>query len=509
MDPRAKAKGIYGRVPYFSYAQPPLLASPPPPKPADRPDAVSADLEKELTCSICTSILLHPVTLLDCLHSYCGACAKEWFSSASPAGSSLSPAYPVSKGCPTCRQSVRAIRPSTHLAAITELFLKHNPQHARDKEEIARLAKIYSPGDRIIAERDHGGTHSRNRSLSSLSNRRAGDGWWNGWVDDVDENEEQYYAAISASLMDLIPRATPGGIASPTSSLSVHTGTSSGVTSSTSGSRRPTMLPAGSMPITGGSSSSIISSGSASGGIVSGAASNTSTVQVNCDVCRKTHIQSLVHYHCSICRNDNYNLCQECFLGGKQCRGHHELIERRYNVEKHEMEQGIFCDTASCRKNCNDMFWSCNNCTTRTGTYKYCPECVNNATCCNHDLVAFSVNPDILRSCGLAANRNSLVLSQRALAGELVQPAPVAVTTRCDLCSHPIAPSTAYFHCRACHGADWDCHTACLNLYSTRGADGVAKCLAHHPLQKLVQVQMPDPQNPTHYVRRALPNSHP
>ncbi|KAF3922091.1 hypothetical protein ABW20_dc0109265 [Dactylellina cionopaga] len=478
MDPPRssyKTKAVYGRSGYYTYPAPPMPA----PKPADKSDPVSTDLEKELTCSICTSIFHHPVTLLDCLHSYCGACAKEWFTSQS--ATSHASAYPVCKGCPTCRQSVRAIKPSPHLAAITEMFLKHNPQHARDQEEITRLAKIYSPGDRIITSPGDG----RNRSLSSLSNRRAGDGWWDGWVDDVEENEDQFYAAISASLRELIPRATTNGLASPSSSITAHTGSSSGgATNDTSGtSRRPSAM-------------------------VSTVHIPTDTPQVNCDACATPHIQSGVHYHCSICQNDDYDICQNCFLNrNSRCPGRHEMIARRYNVETHQMEKGIFCDTTSCRKNCNDMFWSCSACTTNTGTFKYCPDCVNNATSCNHDLVAFSTNPEILRRCGLAPSRNGSSYLQRAR--DLVQPAPVSVTTRCDLCSQPINPSTTYFHCRACHGADWDCHTFCLSLYLPRSSDGVAKCLAHHPLQTLIQVQMPNAQNPTHFVRRALPSSTP
>ncbi|KAK6539593.1 hypothetical protein TWF694_009802 [Orbilia ellipsospora] len=473
MDPhsRYKSKAVYNRSGYNPYHNPPLPIQPPP-KPAEKPDSVSVDLEKELTCSICTSIFHHPVTLLDCLHSYCGACAKEWFTS-QPTTSHTS-AYPVPKGCPTCRQSVRAIKPSPHLAAITEMFLKHNPQHARDKEEIARLGKIYSPGDRIITDRSPG--DSRNRSLSNLSNRRAGDGWWDGWVDDIDENEDQFYAAISASLRDLIPRATTG-LASPASSISVHTGSSSSGTHEALTTRRTSLL----------SNNTLMAE----------------NLQVNCDHCQTPHIQGGVHYHCRICRGDDYDICQTCFTRDIRCPGGHEMIPRKYNPDNRQMEKGIFCDTPTCRKNCNDMFWSCSVCTSSTGHYKYCPDCVNKASSCNHDLVAFSTNPDILLRCGL--DRASVPLLQQAT--DLVQPAPVSVTTRCDLCSQPIPPSTTYFHCRACHSADWDCHAACLSLYLPRATDGIAKCLLHHPLQTLIQVQMPNAQHPTHFVRRALPGS--
>lgn len=460
-----------GRIGTLRYNPSPPTSAP---SAADKTDAISSELEKELTCSICTSIFHHPVTLLDCLHSYCGSCAKEWFTSSPP--NLQGGSYPVSKGCPTCRQSVRAIKPSPHLASITEMFLKHNPQHARDPEEIAKLAKVYTPGDRIITDRSPG--DSRNRSLSSLSNRRAGEGWWDAWVDDHEEHEEQFYAAISASLRDLIPRATTG-FATPSSSVGGHAGSLSGSGSNgTLTLRRPAPLTTALPP--------------------------ENAIVVNCDHCRASHIESSVHYHCNICRQDDFDMCHRCFSQGERCPGRHEMISRKWNAETRIMEKGIFCDTETCRKVCNEIFWSCSACTTAAGTYKYCPECVNSAVSCNHDLVAFSASAQTLRRFGLGSfsYRHGLHALQ-----ELVQPAPVSVTTRCDLCSEQIAPSTTYFHCRSCHDADWDCHTSCLSHYSHPNADGIAKCLAHHPLQALIQVQMPDARNPTHFVRRALPTN--
>ena len=38
------------------------------------------NLEKELVCFICTEVLYQPLTLIDCLHTFCGSCLKEWFS---------------------------------------------------------------------------------------------------------------------------------------------------------------------------------------------------------------------------------------------------------------------------------------------------------------------------------------------------------------------------------------------------------------------------------------------
>ncbi|PWY76521.1 hypothetical protein BO83DRAFT_406999 [Aspergillus eucalypticola CBS 122712] len=95
------------------------------------------DLEKELTCSICTDLLYQPLTLLDCLHTFCGSCLKEWFSAqASRARSSSS----VRFTCPSCRAVVRETRPN---ATVT------TPDRDKSAEEKEEIAQRYKHGDSV------------------------------------------------------------------------------------------------------------------------------------------------------------------------------------------------------------------------------------------------------------------------------------------------------------------------------------------------------------------------
>ncbi|KAK8214560.1 hypothetical protein IWZ01DRAFT_519328 [Phyllosticta capitalensis] len=82
-------------------------------------------LEKELSCSICTDVLYQPLTLLDCLHTFCGACLKECANSLHP------------YTCPSCRASVRATQPNA----------TSNPSRGKTERERDDMRKIYKPGD--------------------------------------------------------------------------------------------------------------------------------------------------------------------------------------------------------------------------------------------------------------------------------------------------------------------------------------------------------------------------
>ena len=105
------------------------------------------DLEKELTCSICTEVLYQPLTLLDCLHTFCGSCLKEWFSSqASRTSSTVVNPYT----CPSCRAPVRETRPDAKVTTLLEMFVQANPASAKTPEEKDEMQKRYKPGDTVI-----------------------------------------------------------------------------------------------------------------------------------------------------------------------------------------------------------------------------------------------------------------------------------------------------------------------------------------------------------------------
>lgn len=132
------------------------------------------DLEKELTCSvshifpicgpfllvykatdcwsdiipqICTEILYQPLTLLDCLHTFCGSCLKEWFSLQVTRASTANP-NPFS--CPSCRASVRDTRPNAGITTLLEMYLQANPSKGKGEQEKEEMRKRYKPGENVL-----------------------------------------------------------------------------------------------------------------------------------------------------------------------------------------------------------------------------------------------------------------------------------------------------------------------------------------------------------------------
>ncbi|SZF00453.1 unnamed protein product [Blumeria hordei] len=111
------------------------------------------DLERELTCSICTEVLYAPRTLLDCLHTFCGSCLKEWFawqlsSWRSTSSTILPDSTPYT--CPSCRAPVRDTKHNSSVTTLLEMFLAANPGKCRSPEELVELQKYYSVGDHVL-----------------------------------------------------------------------------------------------------------------------------------------------------------------------------------------------------------------------------------------------------------------------------------------------------------------------------------------------------------------------
>ncbi|KAL3431082.1 hypothetical protein BDV09DRAFT_177173 [Aspergillus tetrazonus] len=105
------------------------------------------DLEKELTCSICTDLLFQPLTLLDCLHTFCGSCLKEWFyTQASRRPSTTTPRYT----CPSCRARVRETRPNATVTTLLEMVLTANPERAKPAAERAEIEERYKHGESVF-----------------------------------------------------------------------------------------------------------------------------------------------------------------------------------------------------------------------------------------------------------------------------------------------------------------------------------------------------------------------
>ena len=120
------------------------------------------NLEKELVCFICTEVLYQPLTLLDCLHTSCGSCLKEWFSyqykkASNSRSSQTSNAYT----CPICRANVRDARHNATVSRLLDMFLLANPEKARSTQEKEDMAKAYKPGEDILPKLEASRRHDR------------------------------------------------------------------------------------------------------------------------------------------------------------------------------------------------------------------------------------------------------------------------------------------------------------------------------------------------------------
>ncbi|KAH8767900.1 hypothetical protein F5882DRAFT_191096 [Hyaloscypha sp. PMI_1271] len=111
------------------------------------------DLEKELTCSICTEVLYQPLTLLDCLHTFCGSCLKEWFAfqlSSHRASPSPLPETGLPYTCPSCRAPVRDTKHNATVTTLLEMFLAANPEKGRTEKERSDMKVKYDAGENVL-----------------------------------------------------------------------------------------------------------------------------------------------------------------------------------------------------------------------------------------------------------------------------------------------------------------------------------------------------------------------
>ena len=72
-------------------------------------------------------IMHQPVSLIPCLHTYCGGCFADWMTR--------------SKECPNCRKPVMMVNKNAQTNSTIESYLLINPQMKRDPLEIEELEK--------------------------------------------------------------------------------------------------------------------------------------------------------------------------------------------------------------------------------------------------------------------------------------------------------------------------------------------------------------------------------
>ncbi|KAI1426726.1 hypothetical protein F5Y12DRAFT_254143 [Xylaria sp. FL1777] len=130
-----------------------------------------ADLEKELNCSICTELLFQPLTLLDCLHTFCGSCLKDWFAwQKISAESSPTPPAPGAAifTCPSCRAHVRDTRRNATVTSLLDIFLASNPDKAKSEAEQDELRRKYRPGENVLPQVRLPGRSAEERRVDQL-----------------------------------------------------------------------------------------------------------------------------------------------------------------------------------------------------------------------------------------------------------------------------------------------------------------------------------------------------
>ncbi|KAE8450179.1 hypothetical protein EG329_006960 [Mollisiaceae sp. DMI_Dod_QoI] len=123
---------------------------------------------------ICTEVLYQPLTLLDCLHTFCGACLKEWFSwqlTAARNAPNSQPAGTTPYTCPSCRAPVRDTKHNATVTTLVDMIVAASPQKGRTVKEKEDLKEKYTPGENVLPKVEEREKSLRERRVEDADRR--------------------------------------------------------------------------------------------------------------------------------------------------------------------------------------------------------------------------------------------------------------------------------------------------------------------------------------------------
>ncbi|CDW83023.1 fha domain containing protein [Stylonychia lemnae] len=87
-----------------------------------------SQMADQFDCGICYMTMHQAVSLMPCLHTFCGGCFSDWLNR--------------QKDCPSCRENVVEVKKHSLINCLIENYLNINPQLKRSEEEIKHLESL-------------------------------------------------------------------------------------------------------------------------------------------------------------------------------------------------------------------------------------------------------------------------------------------------------------------------------------------------------------------------------